>query len=335
MFNLYLPSGYLDARAILHLGITFNFIIGARGVGKTFGFLDVAQADGIPFMLMRRQQSQTDIINRPDFSPFKAICEKRHINIITESAGKYSARFIKDDQVIGYTCALSTISNMRGFDASDVKLLLYDEFVPEVHDRPIKEEGKAFLNAIETIGRNRELDNEKPLQVVCMANAFNIANPIFLELGLVGVAERMKLKGQEIYINRERSLSIIMPKSDKIIGRKKHTALYKLTDQSSFTDMALKNDFIYNPSDNVEPQVIKEFKPMVTVGEITIYKHKSQRLYYVSEHRSGNPPTYKTDEIELKRYLKQYGYILNRAYINNNVKFENILTKSLFELYTI
>ena len=335
MFNLYLPSGYLDARAILHLGITFNFIIGARGVGKTFGFLDVAQADGIPFMLMRRQQSQTDIINRPDFSPFKAICEKRHINIITESAGKYSARFIKDDQVIGYTCALSTISNMRGFDASDVKLLLYDEFVPEVHDRPIKEEGKAFLNAIETIGRNRELDNEKPLQVVCMANAFNIANPIFLELGLVGVAERMKLKGQEIYINRERSLSIIMPKSDKIIGRKKHTALYKLTDQSSFTDMALKNDFIYNPSDNVEPQVIKEFKPMVTVGEITIYKHKSQRLYYVSEHRSGNPPSFKTDEIELKRYLKQYGYILNRAYINNNVKFENILTKSLFELYTI
>lgn len=335
MFNLYLESGYLDARAILHLGITFNFIIGARGVGKTFGFLDVAQADGIPFMLMRRQQSQTDIINRPDFSPFKAICEKRHINITTESAGKYSARFIKDDQVIGYTCALSTISNMRGFDASDVKLLLYDEFVPEVHDRPIKEEGKAFLNAIETIGRNRELDNEKPLQVVCMANAFNIANPIFLELGLVGIAERMKLKGQEIYINRERSLSIIMPKSDKIIGRKKHTALYKLTDQSSFSDMALKNDFIYNPSDNVEPQVIKEFKPMVTVGEITIYKHKSQRTYYVSEHRSGNPPTYKTDEIELKRYLKQYGYILNRAYINNNVKFENILTKSLFELYTI
>lgn len=335
MFNLYLESGYLDARAILHLGITFNFIIGARGVGKTFGFLDVAQADGIPFMLMRRQQSQTDIINRPDFSPFKAICEKRHINITTESAGKYSARFIKDDQVIGYTCALSTISNMRGFDASDVKLLLYDEFVPEVHDRPIKEEGKAFLNAIETIGRNRELDDEKPLQVVCMANAFNIANPIFLELGLVGIAERMKLKGQEIYINRERSLSIIMPKSDKIIGRKKHTALYKLTDQSSFSDMALKNDFIYNPSDNVEPQVIKEFKPMVTVGEITIYKHKSQRAYYVSEHRSGNPPTYKTDEIELKRYLKQYGYILNRAYINNNVKFENILTKSLFELYTI
>lgn len=335
MFNLYLPSGYLDARAILHLGITFNFIIGARGVGKTFGFLDVAQADGIPFMLMRRQQSQTDIINRPDFSPFKAICDKRHITITTESAGKYSARFIKDDQVIGYTCALSTISNMRGFDASNVKLLLFDEFVPEVHDRPIKEEGKAFLNAIETIGRNRELDNEKPLQVVCMANAFNIANPIFLELGLVGIAERMKLKGQEIYINRERSLSIIMPKSDKITGRKKHTALYKLTDQSSFSDMALKNDFIYNPSDNVEPQVIKEFKPMVTVGEITIYKHKSQRTYYVSEHRSGNPPTFKTDEIELKRYLKQYGYILNRAYINNNVKFENILTKSLFELYTI
>ena len=333
--NIYLDSGYLNARKILHLGITFNFIIGARGVGKTFGFLDTCQNDHLKFILMRRTQAQTDIINKPDFSPFKAVCDYRHIEITTESLGKYASRFIKDDETIGYTCALSTIANMRGFDASDVDVLLYDEFIPERHERPIKGEGAAFLNAYETINRNRELMNKKPVQVVCMANAFNIANPIFLELGLVGIAEKMKSKKREIYIDRDRDVCIIMPTSVKITEQKSHTALYKLTRDSEFSKMALSNDFIYNPADNIKPQALAEYKPLVTVGEITIYKHKAGGKYFVSEHRSGNPPTFKTDEIELKRYIKNYGFMLNRQYLNNNIKFENILTKTLFELYTI
>jgi hypothetical protein len=39
---------------------------------------------------------------------------------------------------IGYTCALSTLSNMRGFDASDIQLLICDEFIPEKHERLLK-----------------------------------------------------------------------------------------------------------------------------------------------------------------------------------------------------
>ena len=335
MNNIYLKSGYLNARAILDFGYTFNFIVGARGVGKTFGFLDVCQRDGIKFILMRRTQSQVDIINKPDFSPFKAINEIQHVDITCESLGKYSSRFVKNDETIGYTCALSTIANMRGFDASDVDVLIYDEFIPERHERPIKGEGAAFLNAYETINRNRELMNKKPVQVVCMANAFNIANPIFLELGLVGVAEKMKNKHQEVYFDKTRGVCLIMPNSDKIRNQKSNTALYRLTRDSDFNKMALSNEFTYNPTDNDKKQVLQEYKPLVTVGEITIYKHKSRRAYFVSEHRTGNPPVYKTDEMDLKRYIKDYGFMLNRQYLNNNIKFENILTKSLFELYTI
>jgi len=335
MNSLYLESGFLNARAILDFNMTFNFIIGARGVGKTYGFLDEARKNHAPFVLMRRTQSQADIINKPDFSPFKPICRDYHIEIESESAGKYSARFFMDDQTICYTCALSTIANMRSIDMSNADILIYDEFIPERHERPIKGEGAAFLNAYETINRNRELENKPALTVVCMANAFDIANPIFLELGLVGVAQKMKEKGQELYINKERSILVCMPQSLKIRERKNKTALYKLTKGSQFEKMALNNDFIYNPTDNIKPQNLKEYKPMVTVGEITIYKHKSKTAYYVCELRSGNPPTFKTDEIELKRYIKAYGYLLNRQYLNNNIKFENMLTKSLFEMYTI
>ena len=333
--KIYLPSGYLNIRGILSYKCTFNFIVGGRATGKTYGALDYVQDNDIKFMLMRRTQAQADLINKPDFSPFKPVCDDKHIEITTAPVSKYNAKFIKDEAVIGYTCALSTIANMRGFDASDVKLLIYDEFIPERHERPIKSEGSAFLNAYETMNRNRELKGKRPLTVLCLANAFDIANPIFLELGLVGIAEKMKQNGRELYIDREKSILILMPDSRKILKEKNETALYKLTEGSEFSKMALNNEFIYNPTDNIKSLPLREFRPVVTVGEITIYKHKSKRLYYVSEHRTGDPPKFTTDEISLKRYLKNYGMRFYRLYMQNCFRFENMLTKSLFELYNI
>ena len=333
--KIYLPSGYLNIRGILSYRCTFNFIVGGRATGKTYGALDYVVEDDVRFMLMRRTQAQTDLINKPEFSPFKPVCNDRHIDITTASVSKYNAKFMLDDETIGYTCALSTIANMRGFDASDVKLLIYDEFIPERHERPIKSEGAAFLNAYETMNRNRELKGKRPLTVLCLANAFDIANPIFLELGLVGIAEKMKQNGRELYIDRDKSILILLPDSSKIMKEKNNTALYKLTEGSEFKAMALNNDFIYNPTENIKSLPLREFNPVVTVGEITIYKHKSKRLYYVSEHRTGNPPTFTTDEIGLKRYIKNYGMRFYRLYMQNCFKFENMLTKSLFELYNI
>ena len=116
---------------------------------------------------------------------------------------------MRDDKILGYTAALSTISNMRGFDASDVEMLIYDEFIPEKHERTLKHEATAFLNAYETINRNREMQGKKPLQVLALANAMDLANPIFLELGIVNNIERMLDKGRSnIYLDRDRGLLV-------------------------------------------------------------------------------------------------------------------------------
>ena len=332
--KIYLPSGYLNIRGILSYKCTFNFIVGGRATGKTYGALSTVLEDNIKFMLMRRTQAQADLINKPDFSPFKPVCDDKHIEITTASVSKYNAKFMLDDETIGYTCALSTIANMRGFDASDVKLLIYDEFIPERHERPIKSEGAAFLNAYETMNRNRELKGKRPLTVLCLANAFDIANPIFLELGLVGICEKMKAKGQELYINRERGILIALLDKSRISQQKKDTALYRVAG-GAFADMALANDFSYNDASDIKSRSLKEYKLICSIGEISIYKHKSERKYYISEHRTGTAPEYKSDEVGLKRYQKNHGLLLYSAYMRGNVQFENMLTKSLFELYTV
>lgn len=336
--GIYLSSGYLDIEKILSYNMPFNFVVGGRATGKTYGALKTAYENRIRFILMRRTQTQCDLINKPEFNPYKAINMDLGSNVTVKSISKYNSKIVEDfedsETILGYTCALSTISNMRGFDASDVQLLIYDEFIPEKHERPLKNEGSAFLNAYETINRNRELKGSDPVQVLCLANAFNIANPIFLELGLVGRCEKMKNSGQELFIDKERGILVVMLYKSRISKAKADTALYRLS-SGSYADMALSNDFIYNSNENIRSIALNEYRLICTVGEISIYRHKSKRTYYVSEHRSGTAPQYTSDEVNILRYRKNYGMLLYSAYMRNNITFENMLTKSLFELYTI
>lgn len=341
--NIYQKSGYIDIRAIMALGLPFNFIVGGRATGKTYTSLKTVKEDGIKFIYMRRTQSQADMINKPEFSPFKSLNADHGWTIGSATLSKYNAGFYETEETedgghqcvgspIGYTCALSTISNMRGFDASDVRLLIYDEFIPEKHERPIKNEGAAFLNAYETINRNRELKGEKPLQVLCLANANDLANPIFLELGLVRKAEQMRRKGQEISIDKERGVGLFILDKSPISAQKRNTALYKLSRGSGFSRMSLENDFANEDIGRIKTQPLGEFRPVVTVGEITVYKHKSRGEYYVSTHKAGSCAEFGSGDTDKNRFRRAYGWIW-QEYMKNNIIFEEYLCEVLLNRY--
>lgn len=336
--KLYQDSGYVNIRGIIELGLPFNFCIGGRATGKTYTSLKTVKEDGIKFFFMRRTQAQADLINKPEFSPFKAVNSDNGWNVITKPVSKYNSAFydvtedVTEGLPIGYTGALSTMSNVRGFDAQEVKVLIYDEFIPERHERPIKNEGAALLNAYETINRNRELKGEPPLQLLCLANANDLSNPIFLELNLVAKAERMRKKGQEVSIDRARGIGIFMLTESPISNRKRNTALYKLTKGSEFERMSIDNDFAQRNYNSVVVRPLIEYKPIVTVGEICIYSHKNNGKLYVSTHMTGSPPTYTAGEQDLSRFQRAYFWIWTE-YMNNNVEFEEILCEILLTKY--
>ena len=326
----------------------FQAFIGGRGTGKSYSALQGCLLKDKKFIYMRRTAQELDLMLDSDkgegANPFKPLNKDlgRDIGlsrIVKNLAGIYNRETV-DDKIqpvgapIGYGVALSTIASIRSLDFSDCDICIYDEFIPEKHIRRIKNEGTALLNAYETMNRNRELKGEPPLQVLGLANAFNIANPVFLELGLVGRCEKMKNNDQEFFMDPERGILLVLLQHSRISKAKADTALYRLS-SGSYKDMALSNDFIYNNSDSIKAQGLKEYKLLCTVGEISIYRHKSKREYYVSEHRTGTAPLYKSDEVGIMRYRRKFGLILAPAYVNNRVIFENILTKSLFELYTI
>lgn len=333
--GIYLKSGYVDIKKILHYNLSFNFVCGGRGTGKTYGALKYVIENNVKFMLMRRTQAQCDLISRAQFNPFKTVARDLGIEIEMKSISQYNSAFFLDGEQIGYTCALSTISNMRGFDSSEVELLIYDEFIPERHERSIKDEDSAFFNAYETVNRNRELKGEKPLQVLCLANANNLNNAIFTSLSLIDTCLKMEAKDQELYINRNRGVLIALLNESRISRQKAQTALYTLTGENNYTEMALNNDFVYNDYSDIHAVNLREYYPYCAIGDICIYRHKSKNWYHVSSHYSGTPPTYEGDNIGQKRYNRTYGMRLYTAYLNGRITFENGLTKSYFELYTI
>lgn len=330
--GIYLDNGYLDVRKILSYKMPFTFIIGARGIGKTYGSLDYVIETKTKHIMMRRTQNQADQIANWDFSPYKSVCLDKGIELMYKKVSKDVTGVYELDGNIpfGYILALSTFKNIRGFDASDVPLWFYDEFVPESHDRKIKEEGKAFLNAYETIARNRELKGEDPLQVLCASNSEQIGNPIFMELGLVGIAEKMQRKGQEIYINNERGICIIIPRQSPISERKKNTALYKAAKSTQFTKMALENEFDQVTDVNTGSRKLVEYRILCTIGEISIYRHKSDGTYYVSLHRSGAAPEYTLSDADRQRFFRKWNHIWT-AYMNNKVYFESSMCEVLFQ----
>lgn len=334
--SLFLDNGFVNMPRLLASRLPFIFVVGGRGTGKTYGALEYVRKqalDGKKFIYMRRTQDQVDKISQDDFSPFKSVDELTGtITTVQKMAGKtFSFIDAPSDKTLGYCFALSTFAKMRGFDASDVSTLVFDEFIPEKHERQIKNEAEAFFNAVETINRNRELTGGEPLQCVLLSNANNMGNPLFLELGLVSRATKMLSKGVDTYRDEKRGLMLVIIQNSPISEAKKQTALYKLTAGSSFQKMAIDNDFDEQCS-NLRHAPLKELRPLVGVGEITIYTHKSENWLYVSTHRTGSPLTFGSSVAELNRFRLQYMWVWE-AYMMRRVYFEEYLCELLLSKY--
>lgn len=336
--KLYGDNGYINQSGILRTPDTFIFQIGPRGTGKSYGILKYILENNLRFILLRRSQTEMNNIKNNVTNPFKSVLEcfpgiRISCESIADNLGVfYRTENEEDVQPVGYLAALTTFKNVRGMDFSDVDIIFYDEFIPEKHARPIKEEYEVFLNMYETVNRNRELQGKPPVKLVCAANSNDIANPLFIGLEIVERIGRMMKKGTESWTDPERGLAVYMFMHSPISEKKSETALYQLTAGSSFQDMALRNIFDLDES-AISSRELKEYKPLARIGEMVIYVHKSREEYYIRCGKSGTvPDLYTTSDIDSKRFIKKYGYIFLR-YLGGMVRFETSTARILFERY--
>ena len=331
--NIFLKSGYLDFQYLASLGATFNIIVGGRGTGKTFSSLQYMIEEGRRFIFMRKNQVQLDMVSKKGFTPFEPLVNELGLPIETAPMGGKVTKVTLGNVDIGYMIALSAISSIRGFDASTVTDIVYDEFIHELHEKPMKGEFEALANAYETVNRNRELKGFPPVRLYLLANSNSLDSDILLGFKIIETLQRMRKKKHGIYFDKKRSLLIVDLFASPISEMKKDTALYRATEGSEFYDMAVENEFSHDRTDKVQSMPLIEYKLEVEVGELYFYKHKSRREYYITKTRHGTPKEVITPVGEgRKRLIRKYDRYY-KAFIDNKIKFENMTCKILFDKY--
>lgn len=354
--GFYLENGFLDFEKVKRQGLPFNLLIGGRGIGKTFGCLENLLLGGEKFIFARRTEKQLENIAKPDVDPTIDINKKlgsafSFRRIPGAGLGIYPGELSDDGEIQPYDrpvaiCqALSTVGNLRGTGGgTEFKYIVIDEFIKLAHEKPFKGEDTAFFDLYESLNRNRELQppmgkGEPPLQAFLLSNSNSINSPIIAALGLINQLARMQRRAaqtgeDQFYINRERGIFVAFFCDSPVSKAKANTALYRaLGGGSEYSEMAVGNRFSEDTeAPDIRSRPIAEYRPLITVGEITIYQHKSNGHYYVNSRRAQAPVTFGCSSEELEKFSKRYGRIYS-AFLSDGVYFEDFGSKTAFIHY--
>lgn len=304
--NYYTKEGYIRYSAVINPRYPFTVIYGGRGVGKTYGILQYCIENKIPFIYMRHSQSMVEQLGTDALNPTKAVFNDLGENCSVKKSGKYIYRFVYGEKLeneCGIMVALSTFSNLRGFDASDYKVLVFDEFIPQEEVKRRKNDGLSFLNAIETISRNRELQGRPPILTFLLTNANTLNSDILIQLNLFDSVLQMQEEGSEIYFDKARGLQVFRPKS-KISEQKRKTSLYKFAGDGRFSSVNLDNEF-QRPDAEIRKVNTKGWKCIASIKDLA-YIYKKGKRYYISTHKSGQPTEYVFDKKGKILFMRNY-----------------------------
>lgn len=328
MAKIYDKNGWVDWDYIMNQPASFISVVGARGVGKTYGAFKKLLTEKKKFIYLRRLKSQLDQCGKLEGNPFKKLNDDLEMDIKPyQSGGIITFRETdKTGPVAAVGVALSVVANIRGIDFSDYDYIIFDEFISSIGERPIKNEFAAFLNFYETVNRNRELEGKTPVKCIMLGNANTLINPYFSAWHFMKTAVRMIAGGQMVWRSADNTRMVILLLSSPISEKKKDTALYQNAD-SDFLQMALDNSFRTDET-NIRSEPLSEYIHIVSIGELGIYRHKSERKYYVSS--TQGTPYYDSFGIGLKMFQQDY-YMLRVHYmVSKSIWFESFELEIIF-----
>jgi len=195
---------YYNYNRLLSRNGTYNFLVGGRGLGKTYGAKKKVINDfikkGDQFIYLRRYKTElatarntfwADIEHEfPDYD-FRSNGGLAQISPISERENKK-----REWATMGYFISLSTSQNQKSVAFPKVKTIIYDEFIIEkgaIHYLP--DESTIFNNFYSTVDRYQD-----KTKVLFLANSVSIMNPYFIEYEIRPDQEKEFLSKEDGFI---------------------------------------------------------------------------------------------------------------------------------------
>lgn len=276
---------YYSFDKVFSFNATFNFVVGARGLGKTYGakkhVIRNAIRNGEQFIYLRRYK--TELVGR---GTFFADIENEfpdydfRVNGILAEYAPMATRHEKKRvwKIIGYFVSLSTAQTQKSIAYPKVKTIIYDEFIIEkgaLHYLP--NEAQGFNDFYSTVDRYKD-----KTRVLFLANSVSIMNPYFLEYDIKPDQEGAIVKRADGFI-------VCHFVESALFGTKVYeTNFGKFIKNSSYADYAVESQFKDNHNSMLgeKPSRAKYFISVETpAGVFSVWVDWGGPFFYIQEKR--------------------------------------------------
>lgn len=228
---------YFTLQKILSYNALLNFIIGERGVGKSYDSkIFVAQRfikRKKQFVYLRRYKTELKEAMMKNGNPifFDQIKnDKRLKNHVLSN--KKDTMYI-DDKLCGFAMPLSVANILKSSTYEDVDTIIFDEFIIDKGNyHYLQNEVIQLLDVIETVARLRDI------RVIFLGNAISITNPYFTFFNLT------LPYNSEIKTFKDGLIAVQYIKNLKYREIKKNTRFGKLIDGTEYGKYAIDNEFL-------------------------------------------------------------------------------------------
>lgn len=223
---------WYDIGKTLTYNCLFNFVIGSRGCGKTYGAKKRAikiGKGGKQFVYLRRYQEEIDE-TAPSYFDDIILNNEFPDDKIEYKNGNYYL----NGNLCGYAMALSKAKSYKSIAFPLVDFIIFDEFLIEDNgfSRYLKNEVKQFL------GFYMSIDRYRGTVVFFLANSTELMNPYTLYFDL------QLPYGSDIV--RKGDVLLQMVNNPEYIENRKNTRFGKIIEGTDFAEYAIENKFSDN-----------------------------------------------------------------------------------------
>ena len=190
---------------------TIYVVFSGRGPGKTYSGLRYGLRNNQQIIYMKRTNDDVDIICNDsktglDLSPYVPLNRDFGLDIFGVGIAKgiggfWLNREDVDKPPICYCFALNALKRVKGVEASNADIMIWDECVPtsgdvQVRRKEGKSEGEQCLDIYMTCNRDREARGKKEIKLVLLSNTEELTCPVYETLEIVDDITDMLAHGE-------------------------------------------------------------------------------------------------------------------------------------------
>jgi hypothetical protein len=240
---------YYNPNKMLSYNRILNFVIGARGIGKSYAWkvhpIKRFLKYGEQFIYLRRYKPELKKVNQ-----YFDNVKEEFPGIELKVKGR---EFYVGGKLAGWAIPLSSWQSEKSNAYPNVSTIIFDEFLREKDNSGYlqNEVSATLLNLMDTVFRDRE-----NCRLIGLSNAVSVVNPYFLYFNLIPNINKR--------FNANESILIEIPDSKDFSEERRKTRFGKLIDGTDYGEMSLDNDFVNDSNVFIEKRS-KESKYVFTV----------------------------------------------------------------------